>query len=107
MIVSEFLENIYKNKPENVIFTNIFDHCMVVYTVFRKYITEDTVSITVDSKKAVKNSICIFTCRAQEIPYEYMATVYNNQVVHLYGSDFTIKTSLNKDGTAVIKVIRM
>lgn len=107
VIVSEFLENIYKNKPENVIFTNIFDHCMVVYTVFRKYITEDTVSITVDSKKAVKDSTCIFTCRAQEIPYEYMATVYNNQVVHLYGSDFTIKTSLNKDGTVVIKVIRM
>jgi len=54
VIVSEFLENIYKNKPENVIFTNIFDHCMVVYTVFRKYITEDTVSITVDSKKQLK-----------------------------------------------------
>lgn len=108
MIVSEFLENIYKNKPENVVFTEIFDHCMVVYTAFRKYITEDSVSITVDSKKAVKSNACTFTCIAsQEIPYKYMATVYNNYVVHLYGSDFIIKSNLKNDGNVVIKVIRM
>lgn len=107
MIVSEFLENIYKSKPESVIFTDIFDQCMVVYTAFRKYITEDSVSITVDSKKAVKGPVCTFTCRVREIPYEYMATVYNNYVVHLYGSDFIIKSNLIKDGNVVIKVIRM
>lgn len=108
MVVSEFIENIYKNKPENIIFTDIFDHCMVVYTVFRKYITEDAINITVDSTKAVKSKTCTFTCNAsREIPYGYMATVYNDYVVHLYGSDFTIKSNLRSDGNVVIKVIRM